>query len=626
VTRHVTIGTAGHVDHGKTALVKALTGVDTDRWEEEKRRGITIDLGFASFGLGDGWSASVVDVPGHEDFVRNMVAGATGIDVALLVVAADEGIMPQTREHLAILEFLGVHAGAVAITKTDLVDSEWIDLVEEELQQRLATSPVHWHTPVRVSVVNGTGVEDVTASLLEVARQAGERSERDLFRLPVDRSFSMPGAGTVVTGTAWSGAVAVGEEVRVLPGNARARVRGIQVHGEPRDRAEPGRRTALALAGLSKDDAPRGSVAVTSPHWEPTRAMDVLLTLLPGSRSVTQRSRIRVHIGTAEVFARVTPTAAEIPPGGTGAARLRLEQPLVARCGDRGIVRSYSPVTTVGGCVVVDPHPLPRPRRPVRLEDRAVADPRARLAAAVEVAGRGGIGVRELPVRLGIPPDDVGPLVEDMIAGGAHEVSGRLYAGKVIDDARRTMIATLEGYHKQHPLEPGMPRELLRASLDDLQLGAAVPDMLVAAGELAYDGGTVRSAAFRVQLDAGQAAAVARIEGIVGKQGGQGSTVGELEAEVTGAQRVAEFLVRDGKLVRIGGDRYYATDSLAHVRDQILHHIRESGRGAPSELRVVTGLTRKYLIPILEWMDARGYTRREGDERKLGPKADRPDD
>jgi selenocysteine-specific elongation factor len=248
------------------------------------------------------------------------------------------------------------------------------------------------------------------------------------------------------------------------------------------------------------------------------------------------------------------------------------------------------------------------------------------LAAAVEVAGRGGIGVRELPVRLGIPPDDVGPLVEDMIAGGAHEVSGRLYAGKVIDDARRTMIATLEGYHKQHPLEPGMPRELLRASLDDLQLGAAVPDMLVAAGELAYDGGTVRSAAFRVQLDAGQAAAVARIEGIVGKQGGQGSTVGELEAEVTGAQRVAEFLVRDGKLVRIGGDRYYATDSLAHVRDQILHHIRESGRGAPSELRVVTGLTRKYLIPILEWMDARGYTRREGDERKLGPKADRPDD
>ena len=346
------VGTAGHIDHGKTALVKALTGVDTDRWEEEKRRGITIDLGFAPLPLQGGrdgaraLQASIVDVPGHEGFVKNMLAGATGIDVALLVIAADEGVMPQTEEHLAILELLGVRRGVPVLSKRDLVDDEWLALVRAEVAERLKTSRVRWEPPIAVSALTGVGLDELRATLARVADDLTERPAHDLFRLPIDRVFAVAGAGTVVTGSTWSGTVTVGDSVRLLParggdGSREARVRSIEVHGAAAEQAVPGRRTALALVGVDKEELDRGHVAVTGPGWAATTTLDVALELLPGARMpLAARSRIRVHLGTAEVLGRVAQVRS-IAPGETGLARLLLEGPLVARGGDRFVVRSF---------------------------------------------------------------------------------------------------------------------------------------------------------------------------------------------------------------------------------------------------------------------------------------------
>src|SRR5204863_1628254 len=333
-TRFV-IGTAGHIDHGKTALVKALTGVDTDRWEEEKRRGITIDLGFAPLPLPGGIHASVVDVPGHEGFVKNMLAGATGVDVALLVIAADEGIMPQTEEHLAILELLGVRRGIPVLTKRDLVDAEWLGLVRAEVAERLARSRMRWRAPIAVSALTAEGLEDLKTALVEVVEDLRERPSDDLFRLPIDRVFALAGAGTVVTGSSWSGTVSAGGTVRLLPLDREARVRSIQVHSEDAKQAGPGRRTAMALVGVDKEELERGDVAVTGSGWAATSTLDVALELLPSAcKPLAARSRIRVHLGTAEVLGRVAQLRG-IGAGDSGLARLLLEGPLVARGGDR---------------------------------------------------------------------------------------------------------------------------------------------------------------------------------------------------------------------------------------------------------------------------------------------------
>ena len=376
-TRRFVVGTAGHIDHGKTALVKALTGVDTDRWEEEKRRGITIDLGFAPLPLdGDGdLQASVVDVPGHEGFVKNMLAGATGIDLALLVIAADEGVMPQTEEHLAIVELLGVRRGVPVLTKRDLVDEEWIGMVRTEVTERLKASRVPWAAPVAVSALTGEGLDELRSVLAAVAVDLPERPAADLFRLPIDRVFAVAGAGTVVTGSTWSGTVAVGESVHVLPLDREARVRSIEVHGEAAQRAAPGRRTALALVGVDKDELDRGDVAVTGPGWAATTTLDVALELLPGARKpLAVRTRIRVHLGTAEVLGRVAQLRS-IAPGETGLARLLLERPLVAAAGrDRSLrVRSTGPVQRAPGPRRCPGGPESACARPVVSERRAAA-------------------------------------------------------------------------------------------------------------------------------------------------------------------------------------------------------------------------------------------------------------
>ncbi len=619
--RHVVIGTAGHVDHGKTALVRSLTGTDTDRWAEEKRRGITIDLGFALLDLGDGLSASIVDVPGHEDFVRNMVAGATGVDVALLVVAADEGVMPQTLEHLAILEFLAVQTGVVFVTKCDLVERDWLALVEDDVTQHLSHSSIQWTDVVHGSATTGEGLDELRGALARASERAAVRSQHDLFRLPVDRVFSVAGAGTVVTGTTWSGTIAVGNEVRLLPGERRARVRGVEVHGRSCQAALPGRRTALALAGLERKSIARGHVVVGDDSWRETTVVDVMVTLLPDARPLTQRSRVRFHLGTAEVMARVTPTEGVVEPGSCGAARLRLESPIVCRWGDRGVVRSYSPVRTIGGCVVVDPWPPLRPRRPIGLLSRAAKLPAERTIAFVEAAGSRGIRTRELPVRLGVSPRDVDAVVES--GPGIVRIKQRLVAPRVATAARNATLEALRGYHDSHPLQPGMPRELARRVIRDSDLAEYLQLALHEEGLIVVEGETVRLVDHRSELSGGQVDAGRRIRQELAAAGIHGRTLAQLEDVLPGGEvlQLAGFLVRQGTVVRVGKDRYYDSNVLDALQRDILCEVDRLDRATPADLRETTGLSRKYLIPLLEWMDGRSLTVRDGDARALGPAA-----
>ncbi len=628
MTHHVVIGTAGHVDHGKTALVKALTGTDTDRWAEEKRRGITIDLGFAVLDLGDGLTASIVDVPGHEDFVRNMVAGATGVDVALLVVGADEGIMPQTVEHLAILEFLAVRTGVAAVTKSDLVEPDWLELVHAELAERLQTSPVKWESPVAVSSSTGQGIDELSRALRNACRGVKEHAADDLFRMPVDRVFSVAGAGTVVTGTTWSGSVAVGADVEILPGANRARVRSIEVHGAPRDQAEPGRRTALALAGINRDAVARGSVVVTADEWRESTLLDVMVALLPEGvgrgRTLTQRSRVRLHLGTAEVMARVTPAGEELTAGGSGAARLRLERPIVARWGDRAVIRSYSPVTTIGGCIVADPWPPRRPRRPVHLEDRAAVDPVLRLRAFVERAGKQGLSISDIAVRVGVHPAETQQVVSVVTTDGVVQAGSRLVAQSLVDETQRKILETLAVYHQKRPLQPGMPLELLRKAAGSPEVAQHLLSLLSSADRIVLEGSRARLSDYRPSLSKEQVEWAEAVRGELAAAASHGRTVRELAAVVPAdtAGELAEYFVRQGTAIRVGKARYYDRASLHRLRGEIVDEIRRLGRATPADLRARTGLTRKYLIPVLEWLDGEGCTVREGDQRRLGPAAE----
>jgi selenocysteine-specific elongation factor len=609
----VIVGTAGHIDHGKSALVTALTGHAVDRLAEERRRGITIDLNFAPLDLGDGLVGGVVDVPGHEDFVRTMVAGASGFDLALLVVAADEGIMPQTEEHLAILEQLAIPVGIPVVTKADLVEADWLELVVAELGERLRRTTVAFDPPMVVSAVTGRGIAELQSRLREHAVCLAPRSRADLFRLPIDRAFSVAGVGTVVTGTAWSGSVALGEAVRLLPEGSDARVRSIESHGHAVARTEPGARIALGLVGIERSRVGRGQVIVTpDAPWSTTTALDVELAVLPSAgRLLAPRTRARLHLGTSEVMVRVLPRT-PIRPGELGVARLRLETPAVARGGDRFVLRSFSPVTTIGGGRVLDPDPpLRRPTWPAALSSAELPE---RLRALVERRAHG--------LRLDAVPIVVGPGVN---AGSAQEernglrlVGGVLISAQVIDRAADRATELVEEFHRNHRADPGMPLETLRRGLRlPGELADAAIASAAAGGRLVQEGGTVRRPGFEARVAGGESE-LQRLVRILQTAGLTPPSVAELERE-TGRRDVAAALrlaAGRGLVEAVERDRYYATEALQKFSEAV----REIGRAGdiqPATVRERLGISRKYLIPLLEWADARGITVRAGDIRRL---------
>jgi selenocysteine-specific elongation factor len=423
-SQHFIIGTAGHVDHGKTALIRALTGAETDRLREEQERGMSIDLGFASFQLPSGRLAGVIDVPGHERFLKNMLAGAGGIDLVVLVIAADEGVMPQTREHLDILNVLQARSGLVAITKADLVDEEWLELVRDEIAGALQGTFLEGAPMLAVSSVTGQGLAELTATLDRLAEQVPTRPIVGPWRLPVDRAFTIGGFGTVVTGTLIAGVARVGDRVAVLPRGVETRVRGLQVHGSPATVVEAGTRVAMNLAGVGLEGVERGDVAAPPGVYQPTLALDVRLDVLKSCpREVKNRTRVRVHLGAAEVLARLNLLDADaLQPGDSGLAQLRLESPTVAAKGDRYVLRFYSPMTTIGGGAVIDPHP-PRHRRfaAAVLQNLAVKEKGTPAELVAEAVQRGGLrpaAPAAVAQALGMPVTEAQALVAELVAEG----------------------------------------------------------------------------------------------------------------------------------------------------------------------------------------------------------------
>jgi selenocysteine-specific elongation factor len=447
----VIIGTAGHIDHGKTALVRALTGVDTDRLPEEKRRGITIELGFAPLLLEDIGTVGVVDVPGHEGFVRTMVAGATGIDLALLVVASDEGVMPQTREHLSILSLLDVRTLVVALTKADLVDANWIDLVRDDVALLLAGTRYSGAPIIATSIRDGRGYDALKQALVAGLREGRDRPDDDLFRMPIDRAFTVKGTGTVVTGTVWSGRLAEGDSVRVFPAERLVRVRGIQSHGASVGTARPGQRAAVALVSVDLEDVPRGSQLVSQVPWHGTSLFHAHVVRAADAEPWRPREWLRLHVGTAEVGARVVARAGDEDDATASLARVVLDTPLLLRAGDRFVLRRAQPLSTVGGGTITDPTPLRRRSRPTIT---GALSPSERLGLIVEESGREGMVLSDLPVRLGLPPSTVSELLAKEVS--MERVDDRVHLKRILEDVSEVVMNSVITHHASHPLSAGL--------------------------------------------------------------------------------------------------------------------------------------------------------------------------
>jgi selenocysteine-specific elongation factor len=609
----VIIGTAGHIDHGKSTLVTALTGRPMDRLAEERRREITIELNFAPFDLGSGRVAGVVDVPGHEDFIRTMVAGASGIDLVLLVVAADEGIMPQTEEHLAILEQLEVPLGIAVITKADLVDPEWLELVTLDVSERMASSRIEFEAPMAISARTGAGIDALHERLVARAAALPRKPAADAFRMPIDRVFSVSGVGTVTTGTAWSGRLGIGDPVLVLPSGLRGRVRSLESYGHAVEHSEPRARTAVGIAGIERNAISRGDQLVTEElPWLAASALDVEIELHPeAGRALKSRARVRLHLGTAEVMARVLPRT-PIEPGRRGIARLSLEKPLVARGGDRFVLRSYSPVTTIGGGRVLDPQPPRRSVWPAGLVSRDAGERfRAALARRPE-----GISAAALPVLLGLPR---AAAVEVARAEPSARSLGELWVNStVLEEVGSRALSILRDYHREHISDPGMPLETLRHSLRarDVIVEAALADF-GRAGRLRRVDGVVALAGFVPRVLGGDAE-IDRVVGILLDAHLTPPSVAELERS-TGRRDLLALLrlaAVSGRVEAVERDRYYTREAL----DQFIAVLTDLGREGeivPAALRDRLGITRKYLIPLLEWADGRGITVRVGEGRRL---------
>ncbi|HYO46353.1 MAG TPA: selenocysteine-specific translation elongation factor [Gemmatimonadota bacterium] len=627
---HRVVGTAGHIDHGKTALVAALTGIDTDRLPEERRRGISIDLGFAPLGLGPGAPpASVVDVPGHEGFVKNMVAGASGIDAVLFVVAADEGMMPQSREHLLVLEALGVERGVIAITKTDLVEPEWAELVAETVREELHGSALAEAPVILVSSRSGEGVEALRQALARVVAAAPRRHDDFPFRMPIDRAFGMTGVGTIVTGTVWSGELSEGEFVVGLPSQERARVRSVEVHGESVKSARPGRRAALGLAGGGHAFA-RGTTLVSPDRpWRAWMRVEVGVWLAPSApRALRPRDRVRVHHGTTEAMGRLRwYDVRGVAPGGEGYALLELESPIVAAVGDRFVLRAYSPVETIGGgrVLALGGRRLRGAERVLRRESLAALDAAPagdRLVRALELAGPVGIEALGLPIATGLGESELAAAAE--AAGPRIEQRGRRwFAAAARERAMARVVTALEAFHAREPLQLGMPLEAARqAARAPAALAESAIEALERSGAVERRGAVLAVAGQRVELDVGDRRVVERAMARYDEAGLEPPETGALAAELgVDAGRLRELLrllERQGRVVKLAGDWYADAGALAMAERMLVERLgREEGGADTSAFKEMFGVTRKYLIPILEYFDRRGLTRRDGNRRVL---------
>ena len=614
------VGTAGHVDHGKSTLITALTGIDPDRLREERERGMTIDLGFAWVRLPGGADVGIVDVPGHQDFIRNMLAGIGSIDAVILVIAADEGVMPQTREHLAILGLLGIERGVIALTKRDLVDDEWAALAKSDAREALRGTPLADAPLVEVSATARTGLDELLATLERVLGEAPPRRDTGRPRLPIDRAFTMSGFGTVVTGTLLDGALRVGDEIAVVPGDAHGRIRGLQTHRRALEEARPGSRVAANLSGVDKDAVERGMVLVRPGSLAPASVLAVHLEVLTAASAPLEHDEsVKVHVGTAETMARVSVLEGDrVAPGATAWTQLRLASPVAVAVGDRLVVRRPSPSETIGGGQVADTAPARLRRRPetvAALERRAALSPASRLLAsldmprtAVEAAERSGVdpAEREAAIAVIVADGRAIPLADALVARDGFEA--------LATHLERICAQT----HRRMPLRAGVSREEARSALGlPAKRFTALVDRLVADRRIAVRGSALALPDHRPSLSPEQEAGWTRARAALAKDPLQPPSPAQLEADYGLDRELIAALAERGDVVRIGTEAVFLPEAVARFARAVVDELAAKGTITVARARDLSGSSRKHVLPLLQFLDDHGLTRRRGDDRIL---------
>ena len=637
--REIILGTAGHVDHGKTSLIRALTGIETDRLKEEKQRGITIELGFAYLDLPCGHRLGIVDVPGHEKFVRNMVAGAAGMDMVAFIIAADEGVMPQTREHFDICRLLGVTDGLIILTKKDMVDEEWLELVREDVREFFNGSFLEEAPLLVVSSTTGEGIDEVKQVLDEKVRAINFQEEFGPFRLAVDRVFSMKGFGTVITGTSLSGRIGVGEDLMFYPDKLGAKIRGIQVHGTDRDLVEAGHRTAINLQGIEKEQIRRGDLAATPYSMIPSTLLDTdLHYLASNAKKLKNRTQVRVHVGTREIVGRVVlMDKDEVQPGEDADIQLILQEPAAVWPGDRYVLRSYSPIRTIGGGVILNNAP-PKRKRAVerdRSHNRAVFaiyksdDLDKKMLLFLEESGLQGITAEQLATRLGLFGKKLKKQLQRPISTGKILVvesdSQRLVAAPVVEKLGRTILELLGKYHQDNPLKSGLASEELRSQLKipvDRKFFQFTINSLLKNETIVQENAEVRLADHEVVLQVDEQEMQQKIGNLYKQAGLRPPNLKDVLASFDEfpekqIRQVIDLLVQKGVLVKINEALVFHADELERLAQKVTDYITREGEIDAPRFKELTGLTRKFSIPLLEYFDKIKLTIRVGDKRLL---------
>jgi selenocysteine-specific elongation factor len=634
--KSIIVGTAGHIDHGKTALVKALTGIDADRLEEEKRRGITIDLGFAHMDLagadGEPLSVGFVDAPGHERFVRNMLAGVGGIDLVLLVIAADESIKPQTREHFDILQLLGVQRGITVLTKSDAVDAETLDVVRLEVEEFLRGTFLDTpdvDTPksiVAVSSLTGAGLDHLKRAMVAAAAEVQPRDSRALTRLPIDRVFTMKGFGTVATGTLVAGTIHREEELEVFPSGRKVRVRGLQVHGQAADTVVAGQRTALNLAGASTEDLSRGMTLAPVATFTVTRRVDVQLKLQSSApRPLKSRTRVHFHSNTMETVAEITLHGVkQLAPGPEAFARLKLPEAALLLPGDRFIIRQFSPVVTIGGGVVLDPAPVPRmPEHDIFLKTLAAGDPEPMLRARIARRGHGGISVPRLIAETGWARSSLETrLAQAVKEGRVLRIADLFVDAPAMVRLQKLVVSSVEEFHRKNSLVGGIPREALREQVRaSAEVFNAVLDLLMREKKIEVAGDLVRLPGHGVVMKDEEAESKRKIEEAFAGAGLKVPALHEvlagLKVDKARAQKIVTLLLRDKVLVKVSDELVFHRTALDELRRLVAAQKAKSPKMDVATFKELTGVSRKYAIPLLEYLDRERVTRRVGDAREI---------
>jgi selenocysteine-specific elongation factor len=635
--KHIIMGTAGHIDHGKTTLIKALTGVDCDRLKEEKARGITIELGFTYLDLLDGIRIGIIDVPGHEKFVHHMVAGVVGMDLVLLVIAADEGIMPQTREHLDICRLLGVKKGLTAITKSDLVEQDWLDLVMEEVENFFKGTFLSQGPIIPVSSTTGKGLDGLKGAIINIVKDLPEHTGEGAFRLPVDRVFTIRGFGTVITGTLLSGEVRTGDTVEVLPQQIKARVRGLQVHNEKVEVAMAGQRTAINLQGVEREIIKRGDLLCQTGLMDPGYLLDAKITLLDNVPVLKNRTRIRFHTGTTEIFGRIILLdREELETGQTCLVQFRLEGKIAVMPHDRFVIRRYSPITTLGGGEIIDSHPVKHKRYKKDILEDLTRLEQASIPQSIEFyikkAGAGGMDLKSLVGRTNLGQETISKTLEALnndnkilIMDGVNQ---RAIHKSIYHDLQKEILDVLKEFHEKNPLKGGMSKEELKARLSsdiDSKLYGRLLEALEKEDRILVKQETCSLTAHQVSLSPENQDIYDRILKTYKDAGiqppSQATVQDMIKKDKTTVEKLIKLLLEEGRLVRLKGDLLFHKEALNGIVNKVQDFLSDGKQMDIGDFKELAGLSRKFAVPLLEYFDSEGITMRLGDKRVLRRKA-----